>query len=48
MNDLIRANALLTSEDELEESFDETLDDGAEKPLDDESGDDVDMSNWEN
>ena len=47
MEDLIRANALLTSEDEMEESFDEEVDD-PEKPVDDESDDDMGLSNWEN
>lgn len=46
MEDLIRANALLTSEDEAEEDFDETMD--SEKPVDEESDDDMGMSNWEN
>ena len=47
MEDLIRANTLLTSEDEPEEDFDETLD-GAEKSADDESDEDADMTSWEN
>ena len=49
MEDLIRANALLTSEDEMEESFDEEVD-GIEKPDggEDGGGDDLDMSIWEN
>ena len=46
MEDLIRANALLMGEDEVEEDFDETID--PEKPVDEESGDDTDMSIWEN
>ena len=47
MDDLIRANALLISEDDVEESFDEEVDD-TEKTDDGEDGNDVDMSNWEN
>ena len=48
MEDLIRANALLTSEDDAEEPFDEEVD-GIEKPdgADNES-DDTDMGGWEN
>ena len=41
-----RAARLVTSEDEAEEDFDETID--PEKPVDEEGGDDTDMSIWEN
>ena len=46
MDDLIRASALLTNEeDESEEDFDENID--SEKSVDD-TDEDVDMSSWEN
>ena len=49
MEDLIRASALLISEDDVEEPFDEEAD-GIEKPDggEDGGGDDLDMSIWEN
>lgn len=51
MDDLIRVNALLINEDEdeKEEDLDEDVDNvDMEKTGDSESGDDVDVSNWEN
>jgi len=50
MNDLIKANALLISEeDENEERPDENTDtEGSEKPADVEDDEYVDAGNWEN
>ncbi len=51
MEDLIRASALLTGEDDAEDVFDEDdVDvDGAEKSAGaDGEGDDMDISSWEN
>ena len=50
MDDLIRANALLISEeDEMGDVFDEDDADGAENPAGaDNESDDADMSSWEN
>lgn len=48
MDDLIRANALLINAgDEDESDSDERVDTDLEKPLDEETEDDMDMGGWE-